>query len=114
MPATKTPASNGSPSRPSHAPSYRGKPVDVVIDVRSKLEFWLGHLEGATCIPVAALAARLPLRVDIRPDTRILVYCASGARSAAAATQLRALGYRHVTDAGAMSAAARDYAPAAR
>ena len=111
MPAQQPPANDGNPSAARRAPSYRGRSVDIVIDVRSKLEYWLGHLPGATCIPVNALAARLPARADIRADTKILIYCASGARSAAAATQLRALGYRHVTDAGAMSAAARDYAP---
>ena len=111
MPAKQIPANDGDPSPPRRDPSYRGRPVDVVIDVRSKLEYWLGHLEGATCIPVDALAARLPARADISTDTKILIYCASGARSAAAATQLRALGYRHVTDAGAMSAAARDFTP---
>ena len=95
--------------RPGAARSYRGQPVDVVIDVRSRLEYWLGHLEGATCMPVDAIARRLPARPDIAKDARILLYCASGARSAAAAVQLRSLGYRHVTDAGAMAAAARHY-----
>ena len=91
--------------------SFRGRPVDLVIDVRSKLEYWLGHLDGATCIPVDDVVQRLGDRSDIDPGTRIMVYCASGARSAAAATALRARGFRHVTDAGAMSAAAPEYKP---
>ncbi len=90
-------------------PKWRGRPVDAVIDVRSRLEYWLGHLDGATCIPVDVIAERLPELAHIGKDAKILLYCASGARSAAAATELRALGYRHVTDAGAMSDAARDY-----
>lgn len=101
MPATPIPAGD--------TPTWRGRPVDAVIDVRSRLEFWLGHLDGATCIPVDVIAERLPKHADIGKDARILLYCASGARSAAAATELRRLGYRNVTDAGAMSAAARDY-----
>jgi phage shock protein E len=92
-------------------PSYRHKPIDLVVDVRSRLEFWLGHLEGATCIPVGKLADAIPRREDVTPDTRILVYCASGARSAAAAGILRSLGYHRVTDGGGMAAARPDYAP---
>ena len=95
----------------AHAASYRGRPVDLVVDVRSKIEYWLGHLDGATCIPVDDVVRRLSARADVGPGTRIMVYCASGARSAAAATQLRAHGFRNVTDAGAMSAAAREYKP---
>lgn len=92
-------------------PSYRRKPIDLVVDVRSRLEFWLGHLQGASCIPVGKLADVIPKREGVTPDTRILVYCASGARSAAAAGILRSLGYRHVTDGGGMAAARADYAP---
>jgi phage shock protein E len=91
--------------------SYRGRPVDVVIDVRSRLEYWLGHLDGATCIPLNDMVVRVVERTDVDPDSRIMVYCASGARSASAATQLRAMGYRHVTDAGAMSEALHEYKP---
>ena len=92
-------------------PSYRHKSIDLVVDVRSRLEFWLGHLEGATCIPVGKLADAIPKRKDITPTTRILVYCASGGRSAAAAGILRSLGYRHFTDGGGMAAARPDYSP---
>ena len=91
-------------------PTYRRKPVDLVIDVRSRLEFWLGHLDGAVCIPVGTLAKAMARRADIAKDSRILVYCASGARSAIAAGTLTALGYRHVTDAGAMAQAREAYA----
>jgi rhodanese-related sulfurtransferase len=89
--------------------SFRGRPVDLVIDVRSKIEYWLGHLDGATCIPVDVVVQRLGERADVEPGMRIMVYCASGARSAAAATALRARGFRHVTDAGAIAAAAPEY-----
>ena len=37
-------------------PSFRRQPIDVVLDVRSRIEFWFGHLDGATCIPVDTLA----------------------------------------------------------
>ena len=93
------------------SPTYRGQPVDVVIDVRSKLEFWLGHLDGAICMSVDSIAAELPKRGEIAKTAKILLYCASGARSQAATVQLRSLGYRNVTDGGAMSVAATKYAP---
>jgi rhodanese-related sulfurtransferase len=89
--------------------TYRGQPVDVVIDVRTKLEFWLGHLDHAICIPVDTIATELPKRVEIGKGARILLYCASGARSQAAAAQLTLLGYRNVIDGGGMSAAAAKY-----
>ena len=72
-------------------PSFRRQPVDLVLDVRSRIEFWFGHLDGATCIPVDKLADTVPERAGITKDTRILVYCASGARSAFAVGILRSL-----------------------
>jgi phage shock protein E len=93
-------------------PRFRQKPVDIAIDVRSKLEFWLGHLPGAVCIPVQVIAERIAAQPGITKGSRILVYCASGARSAQAAQLLRQLGYTKVTDGGAMSAARPQFEPA--
>jgi phage shock protein E len=93
----------------SFRPTWRGERLDAVIDVRSKLEFWLGHLDGATCISVDVIATELPKRTDLAQDARILVYCASGARSAAAAAELERLGYSNVIDGGGMAGAATKY-----
>jgi phage shock protein E len=93
-------------------PRFRGAPVDLVVDVRSKLEFWTGHLPGAICIPVDALPRALARRADVTTDSRIVVYCGSGKRSAAAASELRDAGYAHVIDGGGMDAASQDYSPA--
>jgi phage shock protein E len=92
-------------------PTFRNTPVDVVLDVRSRLEFWLGHLDGAVNIAVDVLEAKLPAHPAITPDKRILVYCASGARSAAAAQTLGRLGFRKVTDGGGMASAAGQFTP---
>jgi phage shock protein E len=81
-------------------PRFRGRPVDLVVDVRTKVEFWLGHLPGAVCIPVDQLPDGLDARPGVSHATRILVYCGSGARSATAATTLRAAGYTNVVDGG--------------
>lgn len=78
---------------------------DLVVDVRSKLEFLFGHLPDAVCIPVTRLPADLLKREDVARSSRILVYCASGARSAMAANELRAAGYTNVVDGGGMTAA---------
>ena len=91
-------------------PTYRHKPVDAVIDVRSKIEFWLGHLDGAQCLPVDSIAETIATVPGITKKSRILLYCASGARSAMAAGILRSLGYTHVTDAGALSTARSEFA----
>jgi phage shock protein E len=89
-------------------PSYRGTPIDLLVDVRSRLEFFLGHLDGAVCIPHDRLPDTLSDHDGISTKSRIVLYCASGARSAAAAQALRAAGYSKVTDAGPMSEARHD------
>ena len=90
-------------------PSFRGKEVDVVVDVRSRIEFFLGHLPGAVCIPVQGVVAGLARRGGVTPDTRILVYCASGKRSAAAAAELERSGYRQVVDGGGLGPARAEF-----
>jgi phage shock protein E len=89
--------------------TYRGLSNDITIDVRSRLEFWLGHLPGAVNMPLGSLAERLADHVELSKESRIVLYCASGMRSATAAQQLRALGYKRVTDAGAMAVAGAEY-----
>jgi phage shock protein E len=91
-------------------PSFRNAPVDAIIDVRSKIEFWLGHLPGAQCIPVDTLPAGLDEVAGIGKDTRILVYCASGGRSAMAKDILTQAGYRHVVDGGGIGSARAEFA----
>jgi phage shock protein E len=86
-------------------PRFNQQPVDVVLDVRTKLEYWLGHLPGATQIAVDDLEAKLPTHPEIAKDARILVYCQSGARSAAAKQILGRLGYRRVVDGGGIATA---------
>jgi phage shock protein E len=72
----------------------------VLLDVRSPEEFASGHVGGAKNIPVHELAGRVGELVGAHG---IVVYCRSGARSAAAAQLLRKLGH-DVLDVGPMSA----------
>ena len=78
---------------------------DLIVDVRSRLEFLFGHLPDAVCIPVTRLPDDLLERGDVGPGSRILLYCASGARSAIAANELRAAGFSNVVDGGGIEAA---------
>ena len=73
----------------------------LLLDVRSESEFASGHVPGATNVPLDRLSARAQaLAQERRP---IVVYCASGVRSAAARRVLRKAGVDEVYDMGAMS-----------
>lgn len=73
----------------------------LLLDVRSTGEFSGGHIPGATNIPVNELSGRVrELGADkARP---VVVYCASGMRSASAAAVLRRAGFARVEDLGGM------------
>lgn len=73
----------------------------LVLDVRTPREFASGHVPNALNIPVQELEQRHAELGD--KDTPIVIYCRSGARSAAAAGLLRDLGFSKLTDIGAMS-----------
>lgn len=72
----------------------------TLLDVRTPAEFEEGHVDGALNIPVQVLAQRL---ADVPRDQPVVVYCRSGARSAAASEVLTEAGYT-VHDLGPMSA----------
>lgn len=80
---------------------------DLIVDVRSKLEFLFGHLSNAVCVPVGRMPDDLLNRADIQRNSRILLYCASGARSATAASHLKAAGFTNIVDGGGMANASR-------
>jgi sulfur-carrier protein adenylyltransferase/sulfurtransferase len=64
----------------------------VWIDVREADEWQEGHLPGAVHIPRGFLESRVE-GVAPHKDTPVILYCASGARSAFAAKTLNELGY---------------------
>jgi phage shock protein E len=72
----------------------------TIIDVRTSDEYADGHYKGAVNIPVNALPGKLDsLGAKDKP---IIVYCASGSRSAVAMTMLKARGFTDVTNAGGL------------
>lgn len=72
-----------------------------LVDVRTRGEFDSGHIQGAVNIPVSDLSARV--RELGAKDRSIVLYCASGARSARGAALLKGLGFTSVWNLGAMS-----------
>lgn len=71
-----------------------------VVDVRSPEEFRGGAYPGAVNIPVQALPARVH---EIPRSVPVVLYCASGVRSGAAARILKQAGYEDVVNAGGLS-----------
>ncbi|MEU8343405.1 TSUP family transporter [Spirillospora sp. NPDC048832] len=87
-----------------------GAEPPLLIDVRNAGELAAGTIEGAVNIPLA----ELPGRLDAVPAARrIVVHCAGGARSSAAASLLRRAGRTRVADLlGGYGAWAAAHAPA--
>ena len=71
----------------------------TVVDVRSEAEFRGGAYRGAINVPLQALAGELH---RIPKDRPVVVYCASGARSAMAVRIMKKAGYADVSNAGGL------------
>jgi len=65
----------------------------VILDVRTQSEYDAGHIQNATLIPVSELGGRLG---ELDKNKEILVYCASGGRSATASQTLADNGFSKV------------------
>lgn len=70
----------------------------LLVDVRSPAEFAGGHIDGAINIPIQELSRRMGELGD--GSGQIVVYCASGGRSAMAKRMLEHEGFEHVHDLG--------------
>ncbi len=68
--------------------------IDHVIDVRTNVEWNLGHFKGAKHIPAGTINKE-SLK-DISKTDSILVYCNTGQRARRAAEKIRELGYTKV------------------
>lgn len=70
----------------------------VIIDVRSPQEFATGHIDGAKNIPLSQIGQHSSqLKQAGKP---VITCCASGMRSASAASQLRNAGIEAVNGGG--------------
>jgi phage shock protein E len=70
-----------------------------VVDVRSREEFRSGAYPGAINIPLQELTRRLG---EVPKETPVIVYCASGVRSASAVRVLKQAGYADALNAGGL------------
>jgi phage shock protein E len=73
---------------------HKGK-FDVILDVRSKMEYDLGHYPDALHIPTPDLAKKVEMLIPNK-EARILIYCNTGQRSRYAADVLTSKGYKNV------------------
>jgi rhodanese-related sulfurtransferase len=71
----------------------------VFIDCREPNEFNLGHIPGAILIPRGQLEQNI--EAVVTRDKRIILYCASGNRSALGADTLQQMGYTNVVSLAA-------------
>lgn len=67
----------------------------VVIDVREESEWREAHVAGAIHIPRGVIELKIEAAVP-DPESRVVVYCGGGGRSALAADSLQKLGYGRV------------------
>ncbi len=67
----------------------------VILDVRTNLEYNLGHYPNALHIPTALLHEQAEQKLPHKEEG-ILVYCNTGQRSRYAADLLKGLGYKNV------------------
>ena len=112
---TPTPEQTVLPSlTPDITPSYRqitGKEAKemmdtledcIILDVRTEQEYKMGHIPGATLIPVEVITEKAPDRLTDK-NAVILVYCRSGNRSKTASQALAEMGYVNVYEFGGIN-----------
>lgn len=75
--------------------SLGGARAPVVLDVREPAETNLGRIPGAVVIPRGTMETKIEAVVP--RDAALVIYCASGNRSALAADTLRQMGYSNVS-----------------
>lgn len=74
-------------------------PSPLYLDVRSAGEYASGHLEDALNLPLDQLQHGIGL-IAPRLDQPLVLYCASGARSAFGCAVLQQMGYTQATNGG--------------
>jgi phage shock protein E len=72
-----------------------------LVDVRSPAEFSMGHIPGAVNVPLQELSSRASSLGA--KDGPVILYCASGTRSAMGRSVLKGQGFTQVFNLGAMS-----------
>lgn len=100
----------------------KARPDTLIVDVREPGEYEQGHLEDALLVPRGVLETaadfsypkRLQTLVDARQQP-VVLYCASGGRSALAAATLKLMGFNDVYSlAGGVMQWAKEQRPLVR
>ncbi len=78
----------------------------LIIDTRSSKEYSRAHVKGAINIPHYAIGNEISKYAKSK-DQKIMLYCLSGARAAAANRKLKSLGYTKTVNVGGYSKAKR-------
>ena len=89
---------------PSSVVSEKIRSGATIIDVRTAGEFTGGSYPKAKNIPVDLLPSRM---ADLPRDKPIVLFCASGTRSARAARILKQAGFADVVNAGSLASMPR-------
>lgn len=76
--------------QPQEAQTVAAAGDAIILDVREAMEWAMGHIDGATLIPLNELPQRF---TELPKDKRIICQCASGGRSASATRFLVEAGY---------------------
>ena len=74
----------------------------ILVDVRTSQEYREGHIPGSKNVPLQTIDKVRSIAEN--KDTKLFVYCYSGARSKQAASALRQMGYTNVTNIGGIIA----------
>ncbi len=77
------------------------EPSTKIVDVRTKQEFDMGHLENAVNIPLDSIPANAGEIKDLNAPF-IVFYCRSGSRSGQAVNYLKQLGLQNVFNGGSI------------
>ena len=68
--------------------------IDIIIDVRTNVEYNVGHYPNSLNIPVNAIDVKTT--ANLNKDSNILVYCNTGQRARVASDKLNTLGFKNV------------------
>lgn len=67
----------------------------LLIDIREPVEYATEHIPGAISYPLSTFD---PVKINLQPEQRFVLYCQSGKRSARLAVQLKATGLTNFTE----------------
>ncbi|MGR3317040.1 MAG: rhodanese-like domain-containing protein [Candidatus Anammoxibacter sp.] len=73
--------------------------MELLIDVRTPIEYGDGHIENAINIPLTEILSKID-EITENKDTVIRLYCLTGKRSALVRKVLYSIGYRNVINEG--------------